>query len=118
MKELNDFGVIPGVATPSEIENALALGCRVLKFFPAEMLGGVKMLQALAGPYGHTGVKVVPTGGVTPDNLESYLRCPLVAAVGGTWIAKQDDLAAGRWDEIEKRCRAAVEVVSRVRQPK
>lgn len=107
---------IPGVATPSEVENAQASGCQVLKFFPAEMMGGVKMLQALAGPYGQTGVKFVPTGGVTPANLESYLRCPIVGAVGGTWIAKQEDLAAGRWDEIKERCRAAVEVVRRVRE--
>ena len=101
---------VPGVATPSEIEQALALGCRVLKFFPAEALGGVAMLQALAAPYTHTGVRFMPTGGVGPANLQSYLNLPHVAAVGGTWIAKPEDLAAGRWPAIGERCAAAVAV--------
>jgi 2-dehydro-3-deoxyphosphogluconate aldolase / (4S)-4-hydroxy-2-oxoglutarate aldolase len=99
---------VPGVATPSEIEQALALGCRVVKFFPAEALGGVAMLQALVAPYAHTGVRLVPTGGVGPGNLKSYLDLPQVAAVGGTWLAKPDDLAAGRWPVIRERCAAAV----------
>jgi len=107
---------VPGVATPSDVEGALALGLRQLKFFPSERLGGVAMIQALAGPYGHTGVKFVPTGGVNAGNLESYLGCPAVAAVGGTWLAKRDDLAAGNWDAVRQRCRAAVETVRRVRQ--
>ena len=110
-----DLPFIPGVATPSEIEQALFLGCAMLKFFPAEAMGGVAMLNTLAAPYGHTGVKFVPTGGVNPANLESYLSCKAVAAVGGTWIAKKEDLAAGHWQEIRRRCEAAVEIVRRLR---
>jgi len=106
---------IPGVATASEIELALDLGCRTLKFFPAELLGGAEMLNALFAPYGHTGVSFVPTGGVTPANLESYLNCKAVVAVGGTWLAKKEDLTRGNWDEIRNRCAGAVETVRRVR---
>jgi 2-dehydro-3-deoxyphosphogluconate aldolase/(4S)-4-hydroxy-2-oxoglutarate aldolase len=106
--------MIPGVATASNIEMALALGCRLLKFFPSEALGGTKMLRALAGPYAHTGVKFLPTGGVTADNLENYLSLDVVRAVGGTWLAKQADIAAGRWQEIRDRCRAAMEIVARL----
>jgi 2-dehydro-3-deoxyphosphogluconate aldolase/(4S)-4-hydroxy-2-oxoglutarate aldolase len=93
---------------------ALSVGCRLLKFFPSEALGGVKMLRALAGPYAHTGVQFVPTGGVTVENLESYLSLDVVRAVGGTWLAKQADIAAGRWQDIRDRCRAAMEIVARL----
>jgi len=106
---------VPGVATPGEIERGLSLGCTLLKFFPAEALGGVAMIEALAAPYRHTGVRFVPMGGINAGNLESYLALDAVAAVGGTWIAKKDDLAAGRWDDITRRCKAAVEIVARVR---
>jgi 2-dehydro-3-deoxyphosphogluconate aldolase/(4S)-4-hydroxy-2-oxoglutarate aldolase len=117
VKQARELGMpfVPGVATPSEIEQALALGCTTLKFFPSEPMGGVEMLNALGAPYGHTGVKFVPTGGVTPGNLETYLACKVVAAVGGTWLAKKEDLAAGSWPEIQRRCAAAVEVVRRAR---
>lgn len=112
-----DLGLpfMPGVATSTEVELALSLGCRMLKFFPAELLGGVKMLEALLAPYAHTGVRFVPTGGVGPSNLEAYLGCKGVAAVGGTWLAKKEDLAAGRWAEIQQRCKTAVETVRRLR---
>lgn len=103
---------VPGVQTPSEVELALSLGCTTLKFFPAEAAGGVKMLEAIHAPYKHTGVRFVPTGGVSPANLASYLACPAVAAVGGTWLAKPSDMAEGRFDEITARTRDAVAVVS------
>lgn len=109
---------VPGVATPSDIEHGLALGCKLLKFFPAEALGGVPMIEALSAPYKHAGVRFMPTGGVNTSNLESYLKLATVAAVGGTWIAKKEDLSAGNWDEIRNRCRAAREIVARVRKPK
>lgn len=107
---------VPGVATPTDIETALGLGCRVLKFFPAEALGGIAMIKALIAPYKHTGVRFIPTGGVTGDNLAAYLGTDGVAAVGGTWIAKKDDLAEGRWDEIRDRCRVTREIVARARE--
>lgn len=106
---------VPGVATPSDIEAGLDLGCRVLKFFPAEALGGVKLLQAFAAPYRHTGVRFMPTGGVTPDNLSGWLELDTVAAVGGTWLARSSDMAGGRWGEITARCQEAAAVVKQVR---
>lgn len=106
---------IPGVATPSEIELALSLGCQFLKFFPAEAAGGVAMLEALSAPYKHMGVRFMPTGGVSPANLEAYLQMETVSAVGGTWLAGKEDLALGRWEEVARRCAAAVQAVTRVR---
>ncbi len=105
----------PGVATPSEIEGALHQGCNVLKFFPAGALGGPAMLKALSGPYKHTGVRFVPTGGVNAENLETYLSLDVVAAVGGTWIAKKADLEAGNWQEIRNRCETVIGIVNRLR---
>jgi 2-dehydro-3-deoxyphosphogluconate aldolase/(4S)-4-hydroxy-2-oxoglutarate aldolase len=106
---------VPGVATPSEIERALSLGCRLLKFFPSEALGGIAMIKALAGPYRHTGLRLVPTGGVNAGNLDSYLSLDVVAAVGGTWIATRDALASGDWHGIRDRCRAVGALVERLR---
>lgn len=106
---------IPGVATPSDIEAGLSLGCKLLKFFPAESNGGVGMVDALSAPYKHTGLRFMPTGGVNPANLEAYLKIETVAAVGGTWIAKKEDLANGNWADVRSRCKAAVEVVAKVR---
>ena len=106
---------VPGVATPTDIEQGLALGCRLLKFFPAEPLGGAIMLEALSAPYKHTGVRFMPSGGVNITNLESYLKLAMVATVGGTWLAKADDVAAGRWDDIRNRCQAALAIVAKVR---
>ena len=106
---------VPGVANPSDIEAGLELGCKLLKFFPAEALGGTKLLEALSAPYKHTGVRFMPTGGATPANLESYLKLGTVAAVGGTWIAKNEDMAEGRWEAIAQRCREARAIVQKVR---
>ncbi len=106
------FPFTPGIVTPSEVEQAMALGCSVLKFFPAEPSGGVAMIKALTAPYGHTGVKFVPTGGVTTDNLASYLSQSSVIAVGGTWIATKDDISQGKWDDITAKCKAAREIVA------
>jgi 2-dehydro-3-deoxyphosphogluconate aldolase/(4S)-4-hydroxy-2-oxoglutarate aldolase len=97
----------PGVCTPTDIETAVAAGCRLLKFFPAEAAGGVAMLKALIGPYGHLGIEFCPTGGVTTDNLRSYLALPSVAFVGGTWIAKSELIKAGQWCEISALATAA-----------
>ena len=73
-----------------------------MKFFPAEAAGGVPMLKALIGPYGHLGVSFCPTGGINTENLKSYLALPQVAFVGGTWIAKKNLIAAGDWAGITK----------------
>jgi 2-dehydro-3-deoxyphosphogluconate aldolase/(4S)-4-hydroxy-2-oxoglutarate aldolase len=106
---------LPGVATASEIEQALSLGCRWVKYFPAEAMGGVKMLQALWGPFAHTGLRFLPTGGISEANLAQYIALRCVAAVGGTWIAKSDEIAAGRWTEITQRCQNALRIVAQTR---
>lgn len=106
---------VPGVATPSDIEGAMAAGCTVLKFFPAGALGGPSMLNALSGPYAHTGVRFVPTGGVSADNLTTYLSLGVVAAVGGTWIAKKEDLEEGNWKAITERCKQVGALVAEAR---
>ncbi len=93
---------IPGVMTPGEIEHALSLDFRLLKFFPAGAAGGPSMLKALAGPYGHTGVKFIPTGGVSAENLADYLKIPVVAAAGGSWMVDKALVNEGRWKEITR----------------
>jgi 2-dehydro-3-deoxyphosphogluconate aldolase/(4S)-4-hydroxy-2-oxoglutarate aldolase len=87
----------------------------MLKLFPAALLGGPALVSVLTGPFGHTGVKFMPSGGVTAENLAAYLALPAVAAVGGTWIASKESLAAGDWTTIRARCREAREIVARVR---
>ena len=107
---------IPGVITPSEIEQALKHGARVLKFFPAEASGGIDMLNTLAAPYAHTGVRFMPTGGVTLDNVAVYLANSVVLMAGGTWIADKDLIAQKKWDTICDNCRRVCELVTKMRQ--
>jgi 2-dehydro-3-deoxyphosphogluconate aldolase/(4S)-4-hydroxy-2-oxoglutarate aldolase len=96
----NQVPVFPGIATPSDLEMALEHGLEVLKFFPAEALGGVKTLKALSGPY-HT-LRFIPTGGIGPGNLVEYLQLPCVLACGGSWMVKAELLASGAWDEVTR----------------
>ena len=105
-----DLPVFPGVCTPTEIEMALGAGLSVLKFFPAEPMGGLALLKAIAAPY--TGVSFMPTGGVGPSNLASYLAFPRVVACGGSWMAPTDWVAARQFDRIREATRAAMAIVS------
>lgn len=105
----------PGVMTPGEVERARAVGCSILKFFPAEAAGGQTMLQALAGPYSHTGVKFIPTGGIKRESLATYLALPIVFAVGGSWLAEKKSLAARDWSAITALAADAVRTVAEVR---
>jgi len=100
--------MVPGVMTPSEVEKAISLACRTLKFFPAEAAGGVAMLKSLEGPYSHTGVRFIPTGGINPGNMRAYLQCSSVIAVGGSWMAEKKLVAAQDWLQIEQLTRAAL----------
>ncbi len=109
------FPFVPGVLTPTEIEEALSLGAKLLKFFPSEAFGGLKVIKALASPFAHTGVKFMPTGGVTTANLPDYLGSDIVACVGGTWIAPREAIAEKKWAQIRDNCRAAVELVRKIR---
>ncbi len=104
---------IPGVATASEVEQGLSLGCRTLKFFPAGAMGGPSTLKALSGPYAHTGVRFMPTGGVKIENMQQYLKMDAVAFVGGTWIAPKPDINKGEWEKIRER---VVEVTSMLKK--
>lgn len=90
--------MLPGVATPSEIELAISLGATALKFFPAEVMGGVAALKAFAGPF--PDAKFIPTGGITPELLPDYLELANVIACGGSWMAPRELLATGRFDAI------------------
>ncbi|MFG2056142.1 bifunctional 4-hydroxy-2-oxoglutarate aldolase/2-dehydro-3-deoxy-phosphogluconate aldolase [Micromonospora sp. NPDC048930] len=98
--------VFPGVASATEIQMALDAGLDTVKFFPAEQLGGVAMIKALAGPF--RSVRFIPTGGVSPANLRDYLAQSAVLAVGGTWMVAPDLLSAGKWDEVTNLTAAAV----------
>lgn len=104
----------PGVMTPTEVEHALSLGCKLQKFFPAAAAGGPAMLKALAGPYIHTGIQFIPTGGIDESTMRRYLVLPMVAAVGGSWLVDPRLIAAGEWDRITELTRHAVEAAQTV----
>ena len=105
----------PGIMTPTDLQAALRMGCKMVKFFPAMAAGGPNMLKNIAAPYAHTGIGFNPTGGVTMDNLGDWLALPEVRAVGGTWIATKADIAAGNWDKITANAKAAVARVAELR---
>ena len=98
--------ITPGCPSTSDIEAALALGLDVVKFFPAENLGGINMIKALAAPY--VGVKFMPTGGINAKNINSYLDCDKILACGGSWMVKDTLINEGRFDEIEALTKEAV----------
>jgi 2-dehydro-3-deoxyphosphogluconate aldolase / (4S)-4-hydroxy-2-oxoglutarate aldolase len=108
--------ITPGTATPTDIEMALDHGLSVVKFFPAEAMGGIRMLKAVAAPYGM--MRFVPTGGIGPENLEEYLKFPKVLACGGSWMAAKELIAERRFDKIRELTRQAVELAGRVRSAK
>ena len=108
-----DVPVIPGVATPTEIQMALADGVTVVKFFPAEAIGGTRALSAMAAPF--PGLRFIPTGGISQENLEDYLALPSVAAVGGSWMAPAGLVSQHKWADITRLAAAAVATVARHR---
>jgi 2-dehydro-3-deoxyphosphogluconate aldolase / (4S)-4-hydroxy-2-oxoglutarate aldolase len=106
--------IFPGVCTPTEVETALSKGIDVLKFFPAEPMGGVKFLQAISAPYRQ--VRFIPTGGIDPKNLGQYLALPQVLACGGSWMVKPELINAGEFDQIRKLVEEAVKLVKEMRK--
>ena len=108
----HEIPVTPGVCTPTEIQNALGFGLTLLKFFPAEAMGGIKTLKAVAGPY--TTAQFVPTGGINAQNLVDYLSHPRVPAVGGSWMVKSSLIAEGRFAEITRLTQEAMTLVETV----
>lgn len=101
--------IIPGVSNPTDIEMALDLGLEVVKFFPAEAFGGLSTLKAISAPYGQ--VRFVPTGGISAENVASYLAFPKVVACGGSWMVKPDLYADGDFSPVEAAVREAVAAV-------
>ncbi|MCH4239622.1 MAG: bifunctional 4-hydroxy-2-oxoglutarate aldolase/2-dehydro-3-deoxy-phosphogluconate aldolase [Oscillospiraceae bacterium] len=107
-KHVLDRGMtmLPGCATPAECEAAMALGLDAVKFFPAEPAGGISMIKAMSAPY--SGLHFMPTGGIKPENLDSYLSFDRILACGGTWMVKESLIEDHRFDEIERLTREAV----------
>ncbi|GAA8410049.1 bifunctional 4-hydroxy-2-oxoglutarate aldolase/2-dehydro-3-deoxy-phosphogluconate aldolase [Helicobacter pylori] len=101
-----DMPLIPGVSSSSEVMQALELGYSALKFFPAEYCGGVKLLNAFNGPF--KGVKFCPTGGISADNMRSYLDLENVLCVGGSWLTPKDLIQNKEWDKITGICKRAL----------
>lgn len=102
----NNIPIIPGIATPTEIERALEFNLDVVKFFPAEALGGLTYLKAISAPYGN--LRFVPTGGIDENNLLVYLQFPKVLACGGSWMVKSELIKNKKYDDIKKLTVSAV----------
>ena len=105
--------ITPGTCTPSEVEMALEQGLEVVKFFPAEQAGGLKMIKAMAAPY--VGVKFMPTGGISPENVREYLAYDRIGACGGSWMVKGELVKNGNFEQISKLSREAIEIVKESR---
>lgn len=110
----HDIPVFPGIATPTELEFALSRGILVMKFFPAESLGGIAYLKSMAAPYG--GVEFLPSGGIGLSNVAAYLASPRVVACGGSWMAPADWINAGQFDRIQGEVRKSVDAARAVKQ--
>ena len=101
----NGIPVTPGCVTPTEIMAALKHGLKVIKFFPANVYGGLNAMKNLAAPF--VGIKFLPTGGVNASNIKEYIDAPFIHAVGGSWVCPKADISAGNWDKITTLCREA-----------
>lgn len=101
----------PGVATPTEILQAISAGITTLKFFPAETLGGVSALKAISAPF--PGIRFMPTGGISLSNINDYLATPSVIAVGGSWMVPQKLIDGGEFAEIERLTREALGAIKK-----
>ena len=98
----NGIPVAPGCVTPTEIMGALKHGLKMVKFFPANVYGGLNAMKNLAGPF--VGLKFLPTGGVNAANIKEYIDAPFIHAVGGSWVCPKADIAAGNWQKITDLC--------------
>ena len=98
----NNIPVAPGCVTPTEIMGALKHGLKMVKFFPANVYGGLNTLKNLAGPF--VGLKFLPTGGVSNANIKEFIDTPFIHAVGGSWVCPKADIAAGNWEKITQLC--------------
>ncbi len=105
--------VTPGINNPTGVESALDLGITTVKFFPSEPSGGIKMIKAMAAPYGM--VRFIPTGGISKDNLADYLKVPAIMACGGSWIVPAKKITEGDFDTVGELIKEAVSIVKSVR---
>ena len=113
-----DFPFAPGIATPSELETAITLGCRFVKFFPAEASGGVNYLKSISAPYKHLGVQYFPLGGLNAENMNHYLNLENVIAIGGSWIVDPSFVEVKDWAGLTKRAtevRNGIEKIDKIR---
>jgi 2-dehydro-3-deoxyphosphogluconate aldolase/(4S)-4-hydroxy-2-oxoglutarate aldolase len=106
----------PGICTPSDLEAAIELGCRFVKFFPAEAAGGIPYLRSMSAPYAHLGIRYFPLGGLNAENMISYLKEDNVLAIGGSWIVKRDLVLNENWNEITARAAAVRGIVDKARK--
>ena len=109
----NGIPVIPGCVTPTEIMYAKAYGLNTIKFFPANVYGGLKAMKALSGPF--VGLKFIPTGGVSAETLKEYIEAPFIAAVGGSWVCTKKDIAEGNFEKITALSKEARDVIDMAR---
>ncbi|MEM9237571.1 MAG: bifunctional 4-hydroxy-2-oxoglutarate aldolase/2-dehydro-3-deoxy-phosphogluconate aldolase [Verrucomicrobiota bacterium] len=114
IKEAREVGLpfAPGISAPTDLEAAIELGCRFVKFFPAEALGGIPYLRSMGIPYQHLGIQYFPLGGVNAGNMKEYLAEPNVPTVGGSWIVKGDLVAAEDWSGIKARAAEVIKQLS------
>ena len=108
----------PGIATPSELEHAISLGSRVVKFFPAEPMGGLSYLKSMNAPYKHLNIKYIPLGGVSVSNLAEYAAFDDILCVGGSWLANKELIKSKNWKEISRRSREAKDIWESIRGKK
>ena len=104
-----DLLIIPGAVTPTEIMRAQNLGLKLVKFFPSNIYGGLPAIEALSGPFPE--MRFLPTGGINFTNLATFLGSAIVTACGGTWMAKRESIRTSNFPEIERSCRATMEIV-------
>lgn len=107
------YPIVPGIQTPSDIEQAMFMGINFVKFFPAEQAGGLDMIKALTAPY--TDLKVMPTGGVSEKNVKGYLSHKNVVACGGTWMVKKNLIDQGDFEKIKEITKEAASIVKEIR---
>ena len=101
----NNIPVCPGCVTPTEIMAAMSFGLTMVKFFPANVYGGLNAMKNLSAPF--VGLKFLPTGGVNTANIKEYWDAPFIHAVGGSWVCPKADIAAGNFDHITELCKEA-----------
>ena len=110
----NQMPILPGAVTPTEMVRGLNLGLNLLKFFPSEAMGGLAALKAMSDPFPH--LRFIPTGGVELENAAEYLQHPKIHAIGGSWMAKRQMIAEGRFDQITRLAKEASDLVKPIRR--